>query len=483
MPPNMPGIGDDGGVFAFATQPAPSQVSSPNCAIETEDQPDLPEDSMAAMKRRSEVSHIVQVIRHGEDKSTQVRVSNAATIGQLISAEIQEGTLESPIKATNSVGRLLGAHETTRPYQQIFLRRACDADRMEQSQDAPAAEMVHLGQYTRKAILYQQLGWVANDEFTFYLNMIASPNGATTVDPLINPSLCRHDNGQLDADQWVGQVMEALHPTGIVITGILHDKHWVPICAKVVNERVKITTVPEGKELCYHLFQDWADPPGSLQQDISVSQVLHKFDFDCGFQAIGWLQHHARQDEFNPSEAVPGVDPRDAVVWRHMFEHDLQAKDLFYRIPACDSITFGGALDADLPRALQQLLEAHGVPTNASEERAKIVVDKLGRSAVHRALRSGNPWGDLKQVSNQQTPKLQLVLGTELEETIRQRVGQDKPFGNRRKKEKGTTPPKTQVQLQPHDLTVPTGIFVTAATHHSGKLTCKASAPKQGVSS
>lgn len=119
MPPNMPGIGDDGGVFAFATQPAPSQVSSPNCAIETEDQPDLPEDSMAAMKRRSEVSHIVQVIRHGEDKSTQVRVSNAATIGQLISAEIQEGTLESPIKATNSVGRLLGAHETTRDRKSV----------------------------------------------------------------------------------------------------------------------------------------------------------------------------------------------------------------------------------------------------------------------------------------------------------------------------------------------------------------------------
>lgn len=61
------------------------------------------------------------------------------------------------------------------------------------------------------------------------------------------------------------------------------------------------------------------------------------------------------------------------------------------------------------------LLKAHGAQNDQASERANVV-------SVAGALRGANSWRELKQPANQCSPKLQLVLPSELQEVINERV-------------------------------------------------------------
>jgi len=124
---------------------------------------------------------------------------------------------------------------------------------------------------------------------------------------------------------------------------------------------------------------------------------------------------------------------------------------------------FGGAANGDLLERLTLLLQERGVAKDAIQERANLILDKLGRQPVGRAFRLTDPWRELKHLANQQIPKLQLVLPSELQTVIQLRAQQDKPIGSKHKKVKHPKGDKKPLQLGADDVSIPDGIFMDSA--------------------
>ena len=76
-------------------------------------------------------------------------------------------------------------------------------------------------------------------------------------------------------------------------------------------------------------------------------------------------------------------------------------------------------------------------------------------------MRSHNAWKDLKAAANALNPKLQLAHAVELHDAIQQRLGENKPLGQKRvKKKDGDKKPDSKApNLKPQDISIPPRIF------------------------
>ncbi|CAL1173968.1 unnamed protein product [Cladocopium goreaui] len=106
---------------------------------------------------------------------------------------------------------------------------------------------------------------------------------------------------------------------------------------------------------------------------------------------------------------------------------------------------WGAGID-DVHSVLANLLQFHGVPQSATKQRAKLIAQSLGKEQVKRALEGVAPWKSLKQIANQHTPVIQLVLPDELAAVV-----QDRKARKSNGKEVKTAKPK-QVPAKPVDL-------------------------------
>eukprot|EP00435_Cladocopium_sp_Y103_P019792 s2534_g4.t2 len=246
---------------------------------------------------------------------------------------------------------------------------------------------------------------------------------------------------------------------GIVISMLWVAHHWFPVVVKLQCGHVQVFTTPEG--------HDWITiATRALGSHITLSSVpIHRvytsfFSNDCGFQAIGWIINAVFDPAFGSSEYQgKPVLPETAIAWRGLFESHLHATECSHRSVIPANLRFGGALGQDLMKQLQALLVDRGVPDTEAPARADLVVDKLGRQPVSRALRSKDPWREMKHLANQQIPKLQIVLPSELQEVIQAKALQGNPIGDKRKKVKNEKAHKKVVQLLPEDVSVPEGVF------------------------
>ena len=107
---------------------------------------------------------------------------------------------------------------------------------------------------------------------------------------------------------------------------------------------------------------------------------------------------------------------------------------------------------------LRELFIEHGVFKDAVDERVSQAFARLGRSKILQAIRSHRPWQELKSISNEVTPRFQLVLPSELQTLIQQRASQPKQFGDKKHKmhKHGI---KAPVVIRPEDVSIPDGIF------------------------
>ena len=99
------------------------------------------------------------------------------------------------------------------------------------------------------------------------------------------------------------------------------------------------------------------------------------------------------------------------------------------------------------------------MPRDQCKLRADTIIEKLGRTAVAKALRANRPWFELKSLANAASPKLQLVLPSELEIAIKQRAAEGKAVGDKSRKKKTSSVDPSPVHLQPCDLSIPEGVF------------------------
>eukprot|EP00435_Cladocopium_sp_Y103_P075430 s50_g57.t1 len=370
--------------------------------------------------------HLVHVIHEGDCTPLQIRIPVNATVGSITVADDKLRVLDQPIMINTCLGTRHLLAETTTPHQQIFLREAGSSGTdLSGTQGHMPAALSSTHKAPRIQTLYSQEAWVAWDEMEYYLGMIESAGQCRKAKMLAMPLFCVDDEIEPILQQWICQIAPHDAPAGKLVTMLWVAHHWFPVALHLQDGGIKIFTTPEG--------HDWIKiATRALGPHITVFTVTcpHSFPNDCGFQSVGWLMNSV----FDPEFATAGytsqlVQVKSAIAWRGLFERYLRIYELSTKEASPSELFFGGAKSMDLADQLKQTLLARGVQPTAVDERAQVVLERIGRQPLIRAFRSADPWREIKALANHLNPKLQLVLASEMEVMIANRVQQGKAFG------------------------------------------------------
>lgn len=400
---------------------------------------------------------IHHVVMHFPDVSNPliVKVSKTTTIGQIVVTQCSLAQMQDTarsVRVMDCLGQLLPWSKTSYPMQHIFV---CPTSNYRPhgcfQQSGPPNWFRHGDQCSRIQMLYRQESWVAHDEMSFYLALLTYQNECASHAPLVFTGL----PGQFH--QWVSNCL------GIqvewVVSAILADHHWIPVVfQKTHDDAIQIFTTREG----FQLFRCEYQIPDKMQVQVITMPSL--FSADCGFQTVGWILKILTVPEVRFRSCIVGspISPltiKEAVTLRTLFEHQLWATPSAQQTVIPKQIALGGALRESVEQSLQDLLKSHGVPSDALESRVEVVLEKLGRASVSKAVRSAKSWAELKHLANNVSPRLQLVLPSELAQVVRERVEKGKPFGDKQRKHQVGSKASEPLQLNPEDITIPEGIF------------------------
>ena len=427
------------------------------------------ESDITELKKVSHDSHVVQVLTHGDNVPFFVRMSKEASVGSITVAEDELGSNTQPIGIRDSVGQHIPFASKTTPFQQLFLHNVPTyAKHCKATTQGPAWTCQPGQSITRIHALRQQEAWVAADEMAFYLTNISQSDWAEWFVPF-SGKVDDQDDVSPTFTQWFADLVLASDAAETpLVTAFVFEKHWYPVVVVRDIACIRVFTSPEGLQFVEHLSED-------TNQNMSyhTMSVPQTFRHDCGFSCVGWLVHVA-SDASLRQELVDGdrssVKPfttASAVAWRGLFEHHLLITLQSSQMVQPHKMIVGGASSMESPEyQIAELLKKHGVPEAEAMPRSKSVIDRIGRMHILQALRSGRVWAELKSLANQQQPKVQLVLPSELADAIRARADTGQPFGDKRKKAKhsAASVPKGPIVMQPADVTIPDGLFKQGET-------------------
>ena len=309
----------------------------------------------------------------------------------------------------------------------------------------------------RIQVLHNQEAWVADDEMDFYLHMI-NTTGAVNVGRVgIVPAFFEDDELEGILHQWFSAIIPATDYQGKTISALYVDKHWFPVVITPQAGSILVQTTPGGipwMEIAVRtqgIEYSLAPVPGA---------ILGAFNNDCGFQVIAWLTEAVFNSEFGtPFQRVAPIELHTAIAWRGIFEQHLHLSKEGQALIAPTTLFFGGAATMDTTKLLAELLADRGVPLDAVQQRAESVIEKLGRQPILKALRSQNPWREAKHLANLATPKIQLVMQSEMQAAIQARIDDGQPFGDKKKKLAKERKPRKELALEASDVGIPEGIF------------------------
>ena len=429
-------------------------------AVEPEASPDpevsgLLTDPSTASPTKDVAMHHVQVFRPETPQPSLLLVPADATIASIEAAEFRLNN-QAMFRTNDAVGCLLRQAEQTSPFQQLHFRSLDSYSLLPGSSDQPLL-LQSQDPCTRQVLLDHQEAWVAVDEMHHYLDMMASNGFCKVVPPCVVPKVTLDDE-LIDVMQaWEQKCTDALRSATRVVTALLVDQHWFPFYFISAPFGVKTCCCPDGADWLRVAMQDRWNPDNNIKVP-----VAREFTNDCGFQTVAWLVHMLSLETWpTPDTHVKALRAHEAVAWRTLFSHFLKVQGFgsHHVIPA--NVRFGGAGKLDVHALLTQLLQEHGVPQENAHARADMVLTQLGRSRVAQILRSQHAWRDLKSAASNASPKIQLVLGHELDEVIANRVRSDKPFGGKKVRASGTKGSQGSQIMQPlpADVQVPEGIF------------------------
>lgn len=291
----------------------------------------------------------------------------------------------------------------------------------------------------RYQMVLLQHGWVAYDEMQYYLSALQSKGPVKAVDPLIITDL---EDVPLLVESWMHQIKQDVG-SSTVVSAILWSGHWIPFVFQQDFEHVIGITTPEGVEA-------WKLTNNETCEVIAEESVSKIFPQDCGFQAFAWLCARVGIGNTTGKMAIDAAESWRFLFWQNMMMDPNKAMQLMF-------VTFGGHAD-ELSVAVAAILKEHGVFGERVMQRAKEVIDKLGKVEVQRAIASVRPWVALKQLANQASPKMKLVWEDEFNVVVKSRAKQGTPVGWKRKGEEKAANPK--INILPSDIQVPTGVFV-----------------------
>ena len=484
-------ISPSGGITAFMTQKRSAQ-QSPDCSpsakrLRIEPQADLPQTTQVQnmpeespqMPKPLEENRLVEnmglQVNPDQDNPDELsenirivllfdflrattpfvtRLKPSTSVGDIIKAEKACGMQSHDVKITDAVGTFVTWDTLPSPMQQLYLH---DMTVYKQHTCAeisgPVWSFDPWQPIERIRVLHQQEAWVASDEMQFYLTTFATTGQAAAYPPFVDAKSVFAPKFTIDFHTWVQDTLENNSVDAILVSAVLCQNHWHPwVVMHTATGTVVLTT-----------DQIHKSTPSNLPCTRVVVKLPQVFNADCGFQTLGAVTAIPSTTDLKLDGSPYCPDPvsvNSAIALRLAFENHLLCSDKAQVPVVAATMAFGGML-GDAPEvALQKLLIEHGVPGEVAASRATTVITHLGNSQVIQALRSSKPWATLKAVANHHTPKVQLVLPSELEVVIKERAQSGKPFGDRNRKDKRReNPPTPPVVLQAEDVTIPDGLF------------------------
>ncbi len=364
------------------------------------------------------------------------------TVEQLLQAENKLHSRCQDHAVTDAMGVQIQIHSQLHQNQFVMLSEELDNDIP--SNESPPV----LHHNKRDMLLWQQKGWVALDEMSFYIKQISTTHNTQSREPLnapMNPSweiaVCHH---LLSMATTVAEQHEM-----VCISALLKDGHWDPIIVWKTGDDIQVQTT---SNLGAHL-QDWCQE--NLQALIKFvhTDIANQFQADCGFQTVRCLETLIKGDA-----PMTPMSSHEAAVLRGSFHCYLEDHNLA-ETQVVRPLILGGMTKDE--QALQQLLQDHGVSPMRSQACTEHVMKVLGQQTVHQVLMSPRPWADLKARASMQTPPIRLVLAEELQQMIQTRTKQGGPVGRKNNKAKAT-PQEGQMKfkLTSDQVIVPKAVFV-----------------------
>ena len=305
----------------------------------------------------------------------------------------------------------------------------------------------------REAALWNQFGWVAEDEMAYYLWIFDREDHPTTA-PIF---FFDRPDDSLTLGNWVMEAIEKTFQSGSTLrigTACWRDNHWFPLVVRICPDpNLMSFFVSEDQE---DFLIDLLERAFGRDLDFELCSLAlpQLFPCDCGFQTFASIRSILQEDlEFS-------ITPAEARRWRAGFASYVRSNGL--DVPVSHCLRFGGTPEAVVKSDLSKLLEQHGVSQSRSNQVTLQLIASIGLTSLAATLSSPRPWADLKTKASACKPPIRIVLAEELQSQIENRRKDGKPFGrkeNKAKKPAKRSDPPPQIKLRSNQVSIPPGIF------------------------
>ena len=299
----------------------------------------------------------------------------------------------------------------------------------------------------RLIILHNQGSAMADDEILLHVRACLKLSGRSDVqllDPVLASSWVRA--GSLSH---VRAWFDSFQSCNCVVSVVPFHEHWIPVVWTRGQRHVSVSmwehddTEVDGLNPLHGLLSQAWNLGGFV-----VTCTRRTFaQTHCGAAAFAFLSHVLLD------QPLP-LDQEAIEILHHDLQESFATAILDLSIvprPWCWGLGVPDTLGL-----VASLLQLHGAPIAQSSQRAKLVVQSLGRAEVTQAVTGGTPWKSLKALANMQSPPVQLVLPDEQQHRVQQ-----KPAAKSRKKQgtDGTLMPVRPRELDPAKIQLAPGAF------------------------
>lgn len=309
-----------------------------------------------------------------------------------------------------------------------------------------------LTQDTRRQVLENQQGAWGDDEIRRCLARISrdAPKASNVVmwEPLLLTSISLFGDST-HFQPFIGH----LHQHATIVSAVLVERHWLPVLWKCDPQGATLITCHGAEHpSLVKLHRDFCSARQCTCHPVQWVQPPFPVANHCGAMVVSFLENQIW------GTPVPSTPQELGLYHEHLRQSFIRAMQ-----PQCQRPWIWGLGDSSWKTKLEMLLQEHGVAANNASARAKVVVDKLGESAVIKAIGSSQPWKDLKWHANTLVPPFQLIRPAELQESIARRVASGEDVGRKTQKKvraKGSGKGKSVPQvLAAQGLRVGSGMF------------------------
>lgn len=304
----------------------------------------------------------------------------------------------------------------------------------------------------RADLLSRQAHVWADDEMLWHLQASAmhASKYAEVLDPLLATSWVSSGSVEL-IEAWLNTVEV---PSDRIVSAVLHKGHWTPVLWIVKSDGLEVHT-HEHDDMDINFLNGlhglWCQ--ALAVPSFTVSCLRRSFGANlCGAAAVSFLIAKLNDSQV-PQNDVELTNMDQGLREQFRVSH---AEATMVKRPWC-----WGAGKEELPTLLATLLQFHGVPQAASKQRAKLVMQSLGKDAVQKALEGVSPWKSLKQIANQHSPAIQLVMPDELARVVQEKKSKTSAAKDT-KQQKPRQLPAKPLDLDPSRLQLAPDTFCTA---------------------